>query len=230
MTSPFSSWQNLKSTPYQSITALFVVITTFFLVYVLTCFLYIGNVVLNYFETQPQVLVFFESKVSDAEATAAGDLIAQLDYVDSVTVVGKTDAFTNYQQQNADEPLLLSLLSPELFPASLSISAKSAADLDRIREQVDKLDGVDEIDYRQDVVHEFLSWTQVIRWSNFAVCSFLAVQFFLVIMIITTMKIAKKDGVDTALVFMNVDQDVPTGILEELREKVDPVNLWYLKL
>ncbi|MDO4533501.1 MAG: phosphoglycerate dehydrogenase, partial [Coriobacteriia bacterium] len=47
---------------------------------------------------------------------------------------------------------------------------------------------------------------------------------------INTMKIAKKDGVDTALVYMNVDQDVPTGILDELREKVNPENLWYIKL
>lgn len=47
---------------------------------------------------------------------------------------------------------------------------------------------------------------------------------------ITTMKIAKKEGASTALVYMNVDQAVPTGVLEELRAKVDPRNLWYLKL
>ena len=47
---------------------------------------------------------------------------------------------------------------------------------------------------------------------------------------INTMKIAKKDDVDTALVYMNVDQDVPTGVLDELREKVNPENLWYIKL
>ena len=47
---------------------------------------------------------------------------------------------------------------------------------------------------------------------------------------INTMKIAKKEGTDTALVYMNVDQPVPTGILEELREKVQPTNLWYINL
>ena len=47
---------------------------------------------------------------------------------------------------------------------------------------------------------------------------------------ITTMKIAKKEGTDTALVYMNVDQSVPTGVLEELREKIEPTNLWYIKL
>ncbi|MDO4399995.1 MAG: phosphoglycerate dehydrogenase [Coriobacteriia bacterium] len=47
---------------------------------------------------------------------------------------------------------------------------------------------------------------------------------------ITTMKIARKEGSENALVYMNVDQAVPTGILEELREQVKPTNLWYIKL
>ena len=47
---------------------------------------------------------------------------------------------------------------------------------------------------------------------------------------INTMKIAKKEGVDTALVYMNVDQSVPTGVLDELRETVNPQNLWYINL
>lgn len=47
---------------------------------------------------------------------------------------------------------------------------------------------------------------------------------------ITTMKIAKKDDCETALVYMNVDQPIPTGVLEELREKVQPENMWYIKL
>ena len=47
---------------------------------------------------------------------------------------------------------------------------------------------------------------------------------------ITTMKISRKEGSENALVYMNVDQPVPTGVLEELREQVQPTNLWYIKL
>lgn len=47
---------------------------------------------------------------------------------------------------------------------------------------------------------------------------------------ITTMQIAKKGFDDTALVYMNVEQDVPAQVLQELRAKINPKNLWYITL
>lgn len=47
---------------------------------------------------------------------------------------------------------------------------------------------------------------------------------------ITTMQISKKKGTDNALVYMNVEQDVPAQVLKELRVKISPKNLWYIKL
>ena len=192
MTSPFSSWKNLRRTPYQSFVALLVVITTFFMVYSFTTIMYISEEVLHYFETRPQILVFFETKVTDAEATAAADLIKQLDYVDEVKITGKSDAFAAYQQANQDEPLLLSLLTPELFPASLSISANSPEALDKIRTEIDKLDGVDEVDYRQDVVAEFLRWTKLVRNISLGINGLFVVQFVLVILVVTAMKVVNR--------------------------------------
>ena len=47
---------------------------------------------------------------------------------------------------------------------------------------------------------------------------------------INTMQIAKKAFSDMALVYMNVQQDVPAQVLQELRAKINPKNLWYIKL
>lgn len=192
MSNIFSSWTNLRRTPNQSLTALFAVITTFFLVYVLTDFLYIGNQVLRYFETQPEVLVFFDVSVSDAEATAAAKLVEKLDYIDEVTIVGKTDAFENYKQENANDPLLLGLLSSDLFPVSMSIKANSPEGLDKVRVELEKLDGIDEIDYHQDVVNEFLNWTHALRNVSIAISIVFTIQFMLVIAVITGMKVAAR--------------------------------------
>ncbi len=190
MSAVFSSFKNLRRTPYQSLTALFVVITTFFMVFVFSTFVYLGNQILAYFETRPQILVFFEPKVSDEEASKAAQLIEQLEYVQEVKIIGKNQAFANYQTANADEPLLLELLTPELFPASLSITANSPAGLEKIRQEINKLDGVDEVDYRQDVIKQFLSWTNLIRTFGLAACGLFAIQFVLVIIVITSMKVA----------------------------------------
>jgi len=192
MSNVFSSWTNLRRTPNQSLTALFAVITTFFLVYVLTDFLYMGNLILRHFETQPEVLVFFDVSVSDEAATQAAELVEKLDYVDTVTVVGKTEAFANYQAENADEPLLLGLLSADLFPASMSIKANSPEGLEKVRSELAKLDGIDEIDYHQDVVQEFLNWTTALRNVSIVICAVFTVQFMLVIAVITGMKVAAR--------------------------------------
>ncbi|MBQ6154348.1 ABC transporter permease [bacterium] len=192
MTSPFSSWKNLRRTPYQSLMALVVVITTFFMVFCFTTILYISNQVLFYFETRPQILVFFETSVTDAEATEAANLIAQLDYVDEVKITGKTDAYESYQKENQDDPLLLSLLTPDMFPVSLSISANDPEALSKIRTEIDKLEGVDEVDYQKDVVEEFLSWTKTLRNIAINVSALFVIQFVLVILVITGMKVVNR--------------------------------------
>ncbi|NCB49046.1 MAG: hypothetical protein EOM55_05500, partial [Clostridia bacterium] len=113
MSAVFSSWKNLRRTPYQSLTALLVVMTTFFMVFVFSTFLHLGNKVLHYFETRPQILVFFKTSVTDAQASEEAKLLATLDQVDGVKITGKTDAFNLYKEENANEPLLLELLTPD---------------------------------------------------------------------------------------------------------------------
>lgn len=190
MSAVFSSWKNLRRTPYQSLTALLVVMTTFFMVFVFSTFLHLGNKVLHYFETRPQILVFFKTSVTDAQASEEAKLLATLDQVDGVKITGKTDAFNLYKEENANEPLLLELLTPDLFPVSLSVSAKSPEGLEKIRQEISKLDGIDSVDYREDVINEFLSWTNLVRNIGLAVCALFTLQFVLVIMVITGMKVS----------------------------------------
>jgi cell division transport system permease protein len=192
MNSAFSSWKNLRRAPYQSLTALMVVITTFFMVYIFSTTLYFGEKILNFFETRPQILLFFRPEISDTEAGAAASLLSQLDYVDQIQIISKNEAFANYQSANQDEPLLIELLTADLFPASLSITATSPEGLEKISTEIGKLDGVDEVDYRRDVINQFLRWTQLIRNVGLAACTLFTIQFILVIMVITSMKVATR--------------------------------------
>jgi cell division transport system permease protein len=192
MSSVFSSWTNLRRTPYQSFTALLVVMTTFFMVYLFSTLMYVGSQVIGYFETRPQILVFYQVAKTDADATRDAELIGQLEYVDSVQIIGKSEAFENYKRENQNEPLLLELLTTDLFPVSLSVTATSPEGLERIRSEIEKLDLIDEVDYRQDVIKQFLSWTNLIRVIGVAACSLFTVQFVLVIMVITSMKVASR--------------------------------------
>lgn len=192
MNNVFSSWTNLRRTPYQSFTALLVVITTFLVIYLFSTLVYVGHQVITYFETRPPILVFFATKVSDEQAASAAATIKQLAYVDEVVVTTKNEAFEIYKSENKDEPLLLELLTAELFPASLSITATSPQGLEKIREQLNKIADIDKIDYREDAVSAFLHWTAMIRNAGLLVCGLFTGQFVLVIMVITSMKVANR--------------------------------------
>jgi cell division transport system permease protein len=192
MSSVFSSWTSLRRTPYQSLTALLVVITTFFIVYLFSTLMYAGARIIAYFETRPQILVFYQVEKTDAEATQDAELLGQLEYVAGVQIIGKNEAFANYKRENQNEPLLLELLTADLFPVSLSITATSPDGLEKIRTEISKLDLVDEVDYRQDVIEQFLSWTNLIRAIGLAACILFTVQFVLVIIVITSMKVANR--------------------------------------
>lgn len=192
MSTVFSSWKNLRRTPYQSLTALLVVITTFFMVYLFTTFLYFGEKILSHFETRPQILVFFNTEVSDAEATKTAKLIAELDYVSSVEAILKEEAMASYIEEVANQPILTELLTPELFPVSLKITARTPEGLELVRQEIEKVDGIDEIDYRKDVIDQFLVWTNLLRDIGLAACLLFTIQFVLVIMIITGMKVVSR--------------------------------------
>lgn len=192
MSAVFSSWKNLRRTPYQSLTALLVVITTFFMVYLFTTFLYFGDNVLNFFETRPQILVFFKTEITDDEATKAAALISELDYVLSVEAILKAEAMTSYIAEISDQPILAELLTPELFPVSLKITADNPAGLEAARKEIEKIEGIDEIDYRKDVIDQFLVWTHLLRDIGLATCLLFTIQFMLVIMIVTGMKVVSR--------------------------------------
>lgn len=192
MSNVLSSWTNLRRTPYQSFTALLVVITTFFVIYFFSTLIYVGNQIITYFETRPPILVFFHTKVSDEQAASAAGMIEQLSYVDKVVLTKKTDALAIYKEENQDEPLLVELLTSDLFPASLSITATSPEGLEKIREELNKIEGIDKVDFRQDAVAQFLSWTKIVRNVGLGVCALFTTQFMLVIIVITSMKIANR--------------------------------------
>ena len=78
-------------------------------------------------------------------------MIEQLSYVDKVVLTKKTDALAIYKEENQDEPLLVELLTSDLFPASLSITATSPEGLEKIREELNKIEGIEVAD-RKSVV------------------------------------------------------------------------------
>lgn len=183
---------NIRRSPYQTIAVMLLVSITFFVGYVFSLFLYSTNEILGYFETRPQITAFFSIDSEDAAVMQLQETMQQKSYVDKVTVITKEKALEIYQEDNKKDPLLLELVTADILPASIEVSGKDATDLPKIKEDLEKAPGIEEVVYQQDVIEQLQSWTRSIRYIGIGSVVILGLTSLLLIIIVTGLKVVSK--------------------------------------
>lgn len=153
--------------------------------------------ILGYFEGKPQVTVFFTPKAGQLEADALKRKLEATGQVAGTHFVSKEDALAIYRQQNQNDPLLLEMVTADILPASLEVSATDPQYLSQLAGVIQGSDGVDEVVYQRDVVDSLLAWTNAIRWVGGALALILVIDSLLIIGTVIAMKIAlKRDEIE----------------------------------
>ena len=103
----------------------------------------------------------------------------------SIKFVSKKEALEIYRQQNKDDPLLLDLVTADILPASLEISAVRIEDLSGISDLLKSSPIVEEVIFQKDIVSTLVSWTNAARRIGIALIVVLSlVSIFIMITII----------------------------------------------
>ena len=117
--------------------------------------------------------------------------------VKEIKYVSKEEALRIYQEANKDNPLLLEMVTADILPASLEISAVNIAYLEELASILEQEEivsvsesGKKEIDFAKDIATSLRQWTQTIRRVGIGLGAFLLAECFLLILVITSMKIA----------------------------------------
>jgi len=187
-----SSFTAIRRSPYQAIAAILILSITFFVGYAFSLFLYSSNEILHYFETKPQITAFFKLDATESTVKQLNDAMKSKSYVSNVTVISKDQALQIYREDNKKDPLLLELVTADILPASIEVQGKDASDLNTIKNDLQKADGVDEVVYQQDVIDGLQKWTKSLRYIGLASVTILAFTSFIIIVIISGMKVAIK--------------------------------------
>lgn len=182
----------MRRSPYQTLAAILLVTLTFFVGYSFSLFTLGSELVLRYFETQPQVIGFFQLNAPAQDIENISTQMRDKPYVESVTVVSKEQALEQYRQENARDPLLLELVTAEILPASIEVRGRDVENLTQIKDDLSKVSTMDEVVYQSDLVQSLASWTSTIRWVGLISSILLTVISFLIIVIIIGMKVASK--------------------------------------
>lgn len=183
---------HIRRSPYQALAATL----TMFLTMLLAGFFFVTSiasvVVLKYFEGKPQITVFFTDKTEAQEAQALQQKLEATGKTAGIKYVSKDDALAIYREQNKNDPLLLEMVTADILPASLEVSASDPSFLRELESVIQGSPGVEEVVYQQDVVDTLLSWTRAIRVIGGTLAGLLAIDSLLVVMTIIGMKIALK--------------------------------------
>lgn len=185
-----STWRHIRRSPYQAMAA----ILTMFLTFLLAGSVFLTSaasvLVLGYFESKPQITVFFTDKAVKDDADNLTKTLDATGKVSSTKYISKEDALAIYREQNKNDPLLLEMVTADILPASLEVSAKDPTYLKDLEPTIRAASGVEEVVFQKDVVDTLLAWTNAIRIVGGLVALILALESLLIIVTIIGMKIA----------------------------------------
>jgi len=192
-----TTWKHIRRSPYQSMAA----VITMFLTFLLGGFVVLATsasaLVLRYFESKPQITVFFNEKTAKSEIDALQKTLEDTKLTSSITYVSKEQALEIYKEQNKKDPLLLEMVTADILPASLEISAIDPNSLKDLEPIIRASETVEDVVYQKDVVDSLIAWTNAIRVIGGSLAGLLAFDSLLIVMTVISMKIAlKKDEID----------------------------------
>jgi cell division transport system permease protein len=183
---------SLRRTPYQTFAALSILFFTLLLSGILFVSLSFIQGLLDYVETRPRVIVYFQIKATEKEIFAVRDILKDSGMTSDVTYVSKNEAFKIYKEFTKNDPVLLEMTSPEILPASLEIDAKEPTYLPQITKLIKNQPGVDEVQFQKDIVDNLLRLTSNVRMTTMVFFGYLFFVSVVVLTITTSFKIALK--------------------------------------
>lgn len=187
-----TSWHHIRRSPYQALAAIMIMVVTFLAVSVFAILIIGSSKIITYFESKPQVTAFFRDEAKQTDIDTIENQLRSSGQVASMKFVSKQEALQLYKQQNKNDPLLLDLVSADILPASLEISAIQLSDLPAISDQLKKDPMIQEVVFQQDVVSTLLTWTNTIRYVGVGLIAVLSLVSILIMTTIIGIKISQK--------------------------------------
>lgn len=182
--------KQIRRSPYQAFAAALAMSLTFFVSALFILLIVGGQIILNYIEQRPQVIVFFKDDVKEEQIREISTKVESSNLSKSVKYVSKEEALAIYRERNKDDPLLLESVTADFLPASIDISVSRAQDIPQVTAIVKDLPEVDRVITPENLIEQLVKWTNTIRTGGIILVSSLLAISFLIIIMVVGMRIA----------------------------------------
>lgn len=193
----------IKRSPFQAISAIFVLALTFFVATTVAILVYASNKSLSYFETRPQIIAFLKDDIEASDISALQNKLSIDTRIKDVKFVPKEEALAIYKKATEDNPLLAELVSPSIFPASLEFSVTDLKLAENVISEVQSEVIVDQVGFTAnlggekslgDVVTRLKTISYYLRLGGIIFVLALATTSFLVLLVIISMRMTSRKG------------------------------------
>jgi cell division transport system permease protein len=198
-----TAWNTMRRSPFQAMSAVFVLTLTFFVITVLSVLVFASSQVIKHFETRPQIIAFLTTEAKEEEIAGLQQKLVNDTRVKQVKYITKDEALKIYKEATSENPLLSELVSPSIFPASLEISLQDLSYAQEVIDQVKADPTVSDVGFTAslkgqsslgDVVSRLRNVTWYLRVGGAALAIFLAGTSFLVLVVIIGMRMTSRRG------------------------------------
>ena len=180
----------LRRSPYQALAAALAMSLTFFVSSIFIILIIGGQIVLNYIEQRPEVIVFFADEATQTEIDDLTSKVRSTGLTKEIKFVSKEEALAIYRERNKDDPLLLESVTADFLPRSIDISVNRASDIKQITDLAQGSEHVDKVITPENLVEQLVKWTKTIRLGGLVFVSTLLSISFLIIIMVIGMRIA----------------------------------------
>ncbi len=188
----------IRRSPYQALSATLIMTLTFFAISIFAVLTVLSVNLINYFETRPQLTVFFKDTVEIAQIDSMKAQLEATGKTSDVKYISKEQALEIYKNINKDEPELIELVTADILPASLEVQARNPEDLKSLAKVVSGSEQVDRIVFQEEIVDTLISWTHAFQAIGIGVIAILiTVSIFVIVTIIGIKITARKQDIET---------------------------------
>lgn len=184
----------IRRSPYQAIAAILIMTLTFLTVSVFGIISLLSIRIIDYFESRPQISVFFNPDTTQDLIEATSQKLESTGKTSSINFISQEEALAIYREFNKDEPLLVELVSADILPSSLDVKAQDVKDLPELAEVAQGSEGVDRVIFQKDIVDTLSRWTNAFRQVGILIVLVLSVVSVFVILTIIGIKITNRRG------------------------------------
>ena len=182
--------KRIRRNPYNALAAILVMFLTFFVGGLFILISLASNVIIQYYETRPQVTAFLKDDTTKAQVEGIKTNVSKISTVTNVKYISKTDALNIYKERNKNEPALLQFVTADILPASIEVSGSDIKDFDKIANTLKQEPQVSKVVYYQDIINTLIKVTSTVRIVGLAIVAFLLLTSVTVTLIVIGLNIS----------------------------------------